>query len=228
MTPKNRKDELDVIGRSKEVSHIKNRNFLLHHLAFDSAYEVLTRVYPEILDKKRNETLFIMSSQIKKRIRHRKVCLACRRRKSKCNCERPVCSACKRRLTEHSCIYDDLYPFQKSLRVYQSEPVNPNFPSFNPIHLPQLIAVGSSMLESRDYNQRLSDFQRFKNPFHPQKTSSTITSEMALKTGQKKAQKKNNKESSESPNSYQKQETREDSEKDGKSKSEKKKQERQN
>lgn len=105
-----------------------------------------------------------MSSSNRKRNRHRKACLACRRRKSKCDCKRPVCETCERRQTEHVCIYDDLYPFQRSLRQYQSEPVSPNFPSFNLIHLPQMIAVGQALPRARLYSQNLSEFHKVMNP----------------------------------------------------------------
>lgn len=105
-----------------------------------------------------------MSLSNRKRTRHRKACLACRRRKSKCDCKRPVCDTCQRRQTDHLCIYDDLYPFQRSLRHYPSEAVNPNFPSFDTIHLPQMIAVGDSLSQARAYRQELYLFGKIKPP----------------------------------------------------------------
>lgn len=101
-----------------------------------------------------------MFTSTRKRNRQRKACLACRRRKSKCDCRRPVCDTCKRRQTEHICIFDDLYPFQRSLRLQQPEAVDPNFPSFLPIHLPQLIAIGNRVPDTRQYSQNLYEFQK--------------------------------------------------------------------
>ncbi|WPK23173.1 hypothetical protein PUMCH_000401 [Australozyma saopauloensis] len=99
-----------------------------------------------------------MSGSSGKRNRYRKVCLACRRRKSKCNCRRPVCDTCVIRQTEHICIYDDLFPFQRSLRQYQPQAVNPNFPQFDMVHLPQMIAAGQSMSFPREYTENLLQF----------------------------------------------------------------------
>lgn len=102
---------------------------------------------------------YSMSTSNRNRNRQRKACLACRRRKSKCDCQRPVCDTCKRRQTEHICIYDDLYPFQRSLRLHQPESIDPKFPSFNIIHLPQMIAVGNRIPNARHYTESLYDFQ---------------------------------------------------------------------
>lgn len=101
-----------------------------------------------------------MSTNSRKRNRQRKACLACRRRKSKCDCRRPVCDTCKRRQTEHICIFDDLYPFQQSLRMRQPEPIDPSFPAFDIIHLPQIIALGNRVPDARRYSQNLSEFQK--------------------------------------------------------------------
>lgn len=59
--------------------------------------------------------------------------------------------------------------------------VNPNFPSFNPIHLPQMIAVGNSAQEARAYAQHLSSFGKIKPPTTAPKESLSNTSQQESK-----------------------------------------------